>query len=186
MRGFAAALVVLPTLALSALVISAQTSAPLAGIQTALTGSWVGTLEYRDYSEPAGSTKRMKLPTWLHIEAAQANLRFLYVYDDGPAKTVSETEIVRIDPAAARYEVIDKDSKVKESYAIAGLAALRDGRGTLTLTGPGNESGAPVDVRTTIRIGRNIVEMTRETALSGQPFVFRHAYTMVRSTAPGS
>jgi len=75
----------------------------------------------------------------------------------GPAKTVTKEEV------------------------IPGLASVRDGRGTLVLTGPGN---APVHVRTTLRIGRNILEITRETAPKGQPFVFRRAYTMVRTVSP--
>ncbi len=32
-----------------------------------LVGDWVGVLEYRDYSEPLTSTKRVQLPTWLQI-----------------------------------------------------------------------------------------------------------------------
>ncbi len=32
-------------------------------LQPALSGDWVGVLEYRDYSEPAGSTKQVQLPT---------------------------------------------------------------------------------------------------------------------------
>ena len=170
------------TLVFSALLLTAQ-STPMPDLQRALAGSWAGTLEYRDYSEPATSVKRVKLPTWLAIEAAR-ELRFRYVYDDGPSKTVTELEVVRIDPVAARYQILGEDGKVKDEYSIAGLGSLREGRGTLTLSGPGTENGTPVDARTTIRIGRNILEIVRETAPHGQPFVFRHAYTMVRTSPP--
>lgn len=162
----------------------AQAPTSAANIQRALVGSWVGILEYRDFSEPANSTKRVKLPTWLTVEAAGADLRFRYIYDDGPAKTVTEVELVRIDTAKSRYRVVGEDHQVKDEYAISGLESLRGGRGTLTLSGAGVEDDAPVEVRTTMRIGRNILEIVRETSLPGQPFVFRHAYTMVRALAP--
>lgn len=159
-------------------------------LRGALIGSWAGTLEYRDYSEPATSTKRVKLPTWLSIEPAGTDLSLRYVYDDGPAKTVTETSLVRIDSAASSYAVLDQSGKIEDTYAIGGLGELRQGRGILTLTGTGTENNSPVAVRTTVRIGRNILEITRETAFPGhQPFNFRHAYTLVRAvpraSAPG-
>jgi hypothetical protein len=156
-------------------------AATAADLQNAMMGTWVGTLEYRDYAEPATSTKRVKLPTWLHVDPAGADLRFLYVYDDGPTKTVRETSLVRIDAGAGVYTVLDSEGKVENTYTIAGLEQLQAGRGTLTLTGKGTENDKPVDVRMTLRIGRNILEMMRETAVSGQPFSFRHAYTFVRA-----
>ncbi|MDP9049927.1 MAG: hypothetical protein M3O31_04275 [Acidobacteriota bacterium] len=155
-----------------------------AELKQALAGMWVGTLEYRDYSEPAESRKRVKLPTWLSVELAPGGLRFRYTYDDGPTKVVTDEEVVRIDTLAAHYETLGADGKVADSYSIAGLDALREGRGVLMLTGKGTENDATVDVRTTLRIGRNILEMTRETAAAGQPMSFRHAYTLVRSTVP--
>ncbi len=178
---------VLPLLILSALVFSMSAAPPeMSALQRALAGSWAGTLEYRDYSESAASSKRVKLPTWLDIEPVGADLRFRYVYDDGPTKTVTEMSIVRIDPATARYTASNRSGKVEDSYAIAGLDQLRQGRGTLILTGTGTENNAPVEVRTTLRIGRNILEITRETAAAGQPFAFRHAYLLVRTSPPAS
>jgi len=166
------------------LAISGLSAQNLTEIQRAVSGTWVGTLEYRDFSELATSSKRVRLPTWLKIEPSGSDLRFDYIYDDGPAKTVKETSLIRIDPAAARYTVLNEAGKVEDSYSIAGLSQLRSGRGSLTLTGAGTENGAAVEVRTTMRIGRNILEITRETAASGQPFTFRHAYTLVRATPP--
>ena len=154
-------------------------------LHRALAGSWAGVLEYRDYAEPSTSSKRVKLPTWLTIEPAGDALKFRYVYDDGPSKTVTETEVVQIDVATATYQVLTPDLKKKDAYDVAVLASLREGKGTHILSGPGTENNAPVNVRTTLRIGRNILEITRETAPPGQPFVFRHAYTLVRATAPG-
>lgn len=155
-----------------------------AELQRSLSGMWVGTLEYRDYSEPATSTKRVKLPTWLSVAAAEGVLRFHYVYDDGPTKVVTDEELIRIDAAAGTYDSRGADGKLEDSYSIAGLEQLHDGRGVLVLTGKGTENNAPAEVRTTMRIGRNILEMTRETAAAGQPLTFRHAYTFVRAAAP--
>lgn len=155
-------------------------------LRGALVGSWVGTLEYRDYSEPATSVKRVKLPTWLTIAPSASDLNFFSIYDDGPEKTVTETSRISIDSVASRYDVMDAQGKVQESYSIAGLAELRNGRGTLILTGKGTENNAPVAVRLTIRISRNILEILRETAASGQPFTFRHAYTLIRESPPTS
>ena len=173
--------------------VRAQGSAPQAGtapaeqqkaLDAALAGEWTGTLEYRDYSEPAGSTKRVKLPTWLSIAEEGGGLRFRYIYDDGPGKTVTDSEQVAIDVGAARYSVTPAGGKNQESYAISGLEQLKQGRGTITLNGSGIESNAPTQVRLTIHIGRNLLEILRETASPGQPLAFRHAYTFVRSAAP--
>jgi len=154
-------------------------------LRDALVGEWVGTLEYRDYSEPATSTKRVKLPTWLKVEPAQGtDLRFRYIYDDGPTKTVKEVSVIGIDTSNSLYTISDLAGKIEDSYTISGLAQLRSGHGTLTLTGKGTENKVLVEVRTTLRIGRNILEITRETAAPGQPFAFRHAYTFVRAAEP--
>lgn len=153
-------------------------------LQKAMTGTWVGTLEYRDFSEPAASTKRVKLPAWLTVEAKGNDLLFHYIYDDGPSKVVTEDSVVRIDTNAATYAVSDKADKPGDTYAITGLGQLREGRGTLTLTGPGTENDAKVEVRTTLKIGRNIIEITRETRANGQPYAFRHSYTFVRAAVP--
>ena len=162
----------------------AQVSSAVADMKRAITGSWVGTLEYRDYKEPASSTKRVKLPTWLTVEAAGADLRFRYTYDDGPGKTVVEVDLVRIADDGSKYKILGKDASVKDSYAITGVNSLRDGKGVLTLSGHGSENDVPVNARTTLRVGRNLLEIIRETGAEGQPFAFRHAYTLVRATAP--
>ena len=62
----------------------------------ALLGDWIGVLEYRDYSEPATSTKRVQLPTWLTIAPAGSSQTWHYLYDDGPSKTVEETDTIKV------------------------------------------------------------------------------------------
>jgi len=150
-------------LALPLVAFAAQAPA-LSDVQAALVGAWTGTLEYRDYSEPETSTKRVKLPTWLTVEAAGADLHLHFVYDDGPGKTVIGNESVHFDAAAT--------------------AMLKEGRGLAIVTGTGTENDKPVRTQTTWRIGRNILEILEETAPEGKPLAFRHAYTFVRATPP--
>jgi hypothetical protein len=173
-------LVLLPSCLIEQIPIAQQAAKE---IDAALVGAWAGTLEYRDYSEPPTSNKRVKLPTWLSVSNAGDNLLFEYVYDDGPSKTVKESSLVHIDMVSAVYTTTDSTGKL-HTYKIAGSDQLRSGRGVLTLTGVGAENGKPVGVRTTLRIGRNILEVMRETASTGQAFTFRHSYTMVRTAAP--
>jgi hypothetical protein len=59
---------------------------PARDMALALTGEWAGYLEYRDYSEPPTSTKRVQLPMWLTVRSNAAGLSFHYIYDDGPPR----------------------------------------------------------------------------------------------------
>lgn len=163
---------------------TAQTPTPATQqheIHTALTGEWTGVLEYRDYQ----SDGRVKLPTWLRITPQADGLRFAYIYDDGPTKTVIESSQVTIDPAKATYTTQSETGKPDPS-TISGLEKLKNGRGTLILTGKGTDNDKPADVRTTLRISRNLLEIIREVKVPGEEYKFRHAYTFTRSTAPST
>lgn len=162
-----------------------QATRPSTALQDAIGGKWVGTLEYRDYSEPAGSTKRVQLPTWLTIQPAPEGTCFDYVYDDGPTKTVTEHHTVLVDLTQRTYKVIDKDS-VAESYSISGLDKLNAGRGVLVLTGDGKDANQPAEIRTTLTIRRNLLSWLEEVrpAKTDAPFVFRHRYTFTRAEPP--
>lgn len=153
-------------------------------IQRSLSGNWAGVLEYRDFSEPPTSTKRTRLPTWVSVEPAGEYLRFRYTYDDGPNKIATSTEVVQFDAVAARYQIRGEDGSAQDTARIQGLESLKEGRGTLVLNGDGVENDAKVKVRTTFRIGRNILEITRESGPDGAPLAFRHAYVLVRSAVP--
>ena len=83
----------------------AQTQSDLA---QALASDWAGFLEYRDYSEPPTSTKRVQLPTWLSIAPTSAGQSWHYIYDDGPNKTAEETDLVAFHPADSAYSESDK------------------------------------------------------------------------------
>lgn len=172
---------------------TAPTSGPQASLEAsdpltrALVGQWTGLLIYRDYSEPASSTKRVQLPTWLTISRQPEGLRLKFVYDDGPNKTVTSESTLVLDTHAATYSVLGTDGTV-ERYSIGGLQQLKDGRGTLLLSGPGTDNSKPAEVRTTWTIGRNILSWLEEVkpSGSGEAFVFRHQYTLVRSQPPSA
>ncbi len=54
-------------------------SAVQSQLTAALVGRWTGVLEYRDFSEPPTSQKRVQLPTWLTIRNQPQGLGFEYV-----------------------------------------------------------------------------------------------------------
>jgi hypothetical protein len=154
-------------------------------LQQALIGNWTGVLEYRDYSEPATSTKRVQLPTWLSITPANSALTWHYLYDDGPTKTVEETDTITFDPTASTYSESD-NNKPPQPFKVTGYANLRSGRGQLVLLGSGTDNDKPAETRTTLTIRRNLLTILEETrpANSTDPFAFRHSFTFTRATPP--
>lgn len=144
-------------------------------------------LEYRDYSEPATSTKRVQLPTWLNIRPATEGVFLEYTYDDGPNKTVFSHSALDVDLPKRTYKVLGTDA-VLEAYTITNPETLKDGRGTLILTGPGTDNKLPAEIRTTWTIRRNLLSWLEEVrpAGSADPFTFRHRYTFTRADPPKS
>jgi hypothetical protein len=152
-------------------------------IATGLLGSWVGTLEYRDYSD----NSRQKIATLLRIYADKEGrgLIFRYVYDDGPTKVIQDQDLVSVDEQKALYSISSPDGKSGSDYTVTGLKDLHpDGTGTLILLGKGTENNAAVDVREKLQIQRNRFTILRESKLPGQSFLFRHEYDFVRVSAP--
>lgn len=148
-------------------------------IDAALLGSWVGTLEYRDYSD----NSRQRLGTLLNVsrDKASGRLVFRYVYDDGPKKVVQESEQLEVDEANSTYTVFPSDKKAPNVYAIEGLKKLKaTGFGTIHLFGKATENDAAVEIRETISIGAEKFSILRESKLPGQSFLFRHQFVFTR------
>ncbi len=169
---------------------SAQSTAIAAAQQTgtelqqAMAGAWTGVLEYRDYSEPDTSTRRVKLPTWLSVGSSDTTLTFHYIYDDGPHKVVDETITLSFDVAGSTLQITNDKGRV-ETYKVDGYNTLRNGRGDLTLLGPTIDNNRPAECRIVIGVRRNLltwVEEVRPTSLI--PFAFRHSYTFTRAQTP--
>ena len=170
----------------------APTTTPAAtALEDALSGSWTGYLEYRDYSEPATSTKRVQLPTWLTVTPTSAGLAFRYIYDDGPGKILDERNTVILDPAKATWTEVEAGHP-NQVWHIAGLESLKSGHGTLTLTSTGTDDDKPAELRITLTVRRNLIEFLQEVRPvptqpdSQAPFAFRHLYRFIRSAAPAA
>ena len=144
-------------------------------------GDWAGTLEYRDFTTNAQTF----LPTWLTLTPSPdgTTIKFHYVYDDGPTKTVTEDATLTFSPANAKATLTS--GKAAETYDVQGLPDfLKQGRGTLLLTGTVKENNHPVDVRLTLTLRRNLYTLRKETHPAGEPFKFRDAYTFTRTVPP--
>lgn len=164
-----------------AIVVAQQTGQEL---QQAMAGDWTGILEYRDYSEPATSLKRVKLPTWLSITSTADRLKLHYIYDDGPTKTVDETLFISFDVAGSTLQITNDKGRV-ETYKVDGYDRLRDGRGDLIVLGPTIDNNRPAECRITISVRRNLLTWTEEVRPTSQiPFAFRHSYIFTRAEAP--
>lgn len=167
------------------LAVGGTSSAPLVQnaspepIYTALTGAWVGALEYRHYS----SNARVFLPTILDIRRVKnsPSLALHYIYDDGPAKVVQDNETVTIDPAMATYTIVSADGKETNKDTLMGGSAFRKSRrGRLVRLGKGEENGKAVDVRTTLTVSADSLTILKETGPPGGSLVFRDKYRLTR------
>lgn len=183
------ALILLGSLLLPATLPAQTTAAAVATqtgteLQSAMSGDWTGVLEYRDYSEPATSTKRVKLPTWLNVKQTTTGLTFHYIYDDGPNKVVDETLNISFDVAGSTLRITNDKGHV-ETYKVDGYNGLRNGRGDLTILGPTIDNDRPAECRITIGVRRNLLTWNEEVRPTSQvPFAFRHSYVFTRAQAP--
>ena len=148
-------------------------------LYAALSGEWTGQLEYRDFQ----TDERVLLPTWLEVKPTVDGrmLQFIYVYDDGPTKTVTEQSTVAIDPASHRFGITSDRDHSTQTYEIDEHVGLNGANRTrLILTGKGTENDKPVDVRITVTVDRNMYQFKKETRLAGQEFAFRDGYVFTR------
>jgi hypothetical protein len=145
-------------------------------------GSWTGVLEYRDFQ----SDKMVRLPTWLEVQTSlRGPLHLTYIYDDGPTKTVVERSTITLDAEANTYTVSSDRDHSSDTYHVSGYQdLLAKGQGVLTMTGTGQESEKPVDVRITLTIGRNLYTFRKETREAGHDFRMRDEYVLVRRDPP--
>ncbi len=144
----------------------------------AFVGSWVGTLEYRDYSDDS----REKLGTLLRIYRPKGSSSwvFRYVYDDGPKKVLQESQTVTLDWTHHKYVSTSEDGKDIDTYDVDGSNLKPDGTGTIVLRGKGTENRLPVEIRQTLTISDNHLDILRESQIKGQEFKFRHRYSFTR------
>ncbi len=142
-------------------------------LSDALEGSWIGTLDYRDY----GDDGRVVLSTRLEVDG----LGLSWSHDDGPGKTVLSEETWSFDPSGQNMTI--RDGKSLSTSRIVEFRKSADGALTLVLDGAATENGAPVLSRSIITLDRGRLRLTQMTRTSGAPFLMRHSYEMRR---PGS
>lgn len=179
-RGVAADMLVVPTLAdfeagrdraLEVARVLGTPAAPLeaaTALTTALAGNWAGTLDYRDY----GNDGRVTLPTLM-----QANgLSIAWTFDDGPGKTVKDSERWSFSPDGRALTITS--GKSSEAMVVAELRRSPSGALTLVADGSGTENGRKVIVRTILTRSGDQLRLTRMSRTSGQPFIMRHSYQL--------
>lgn len=179
-RGVAADVLVVPTLAdfeagrdraLDVARALDTPAAPLdatAALTRALAGHWAGTLDYRDY----GNDGRVTLPTLM----TATGLAIAWTFDDGPGKTVKDSETWSVGPDGRTLTITS--GKHAETMAIAELRRSPDGALTLVADGRGEENGVTVMVRTILTRDKDMLRLTRMSRTAGQPFIMRHSYQL--------
>ena len=159
---------------------AAGAAAQPAAYVSALTGSWKGTLEYRDYR----SDRRVTLPTTLLVTPSADGLTLAYTYDDGPGKTVRSTERITIGGDGSTYRVQNGAGTYDATFAAVGLREFGKGTNTVVLVGTGTENDKPVDIRITVKIDGDGFAMLRESRLSGADWLYRNQYQFKRDAGP--
>ena len=149
-----------------------------ANFHAALSGSWQGTLEYRDYQDPE---KRVILPTLLEAESSADHSAFLlaFTYDDGPSKKVRTTDILTLDPLARTLDWFWGYGK----NTTRGQLNAESKPGHLVLVGPGEDGDRPAQIRLTLDYTATAIFILKEISVEGAPFAFRHRYTLTRRTS---
>jgi hypothetical protein len=140
-------------------------------------GSWRGTLEYRDYRDPA---KRVTLPTLLHVTGRidSAGARLHFVYDDGPGKTVVEDDRLQLDERLpdARWR---SGTDHVQRYMVQSRSSTGNSR-TVVLEGEGSDDNRPATIRETMTAGASTLRILKEVRF-GTAFEFRHEYRFTRT-----
>ena len=152
-------------------------------VYATLVGRWQGRLEYKDYKDPS---RRVTLPTLLVVSrsADSTYLTLSYTYDDGPGKTVKESDRFTLDPAGKTLTWGSESDASRPSYAVRTYEAGAPGRATrLVLEGEGKDNDQPASIRTSFVIGLNKLQILKETRPSGgsAEFGFRHRYDLTRT-----
>ena len=151
----------------------------LPALLSRLTGTWSGTLEYRDYQTEG----RVTLPTLMQATRAPdgASLNVRFTYDDGPGKTVYGGFRLALDTKEAIASKTEDDGHPDLFRVIGDLTATGPEPRILVLWGRGTENGQAVAVRETLKVSANTYDLLRETRPKGQGvFQFRHAYHFTR------
>lgn len=153
---------------------------PGAALLAAMQGRWTGALEYVDYQPPHAM---VRLPTRLLVTAeAPRAVRLDFTYDDGPGKTVRESESFALDDGATgvTWGAVKQPADARARYSVQGLRRLPGGALELVCERQGEDGHKPATIRETLRLTGGEWQLRREVSFAGGAFSLRHRYLLVR------
>jgi len=140
----------------------------------AATGTWAGTLTYRDYQKPDRTVSLKTVMTATLV--APDELALYYVFDDGPGKTVYSYERMTFDLAAHRVlwsSGISKPSRME--YVITAHSA-KEGRHALAF-----ETTQDAETQTyALEFSAKDWLLTKHESSEGQEKVLRSKYELMK------
>jgi hypothetical protein len=139
-----------------------------ATLADALSGSWSGTLDYRDY----GNDGRVVLPTKLDA----SSLKLSWVFDDGRANTVRSMESWTISQDGQKLIVNEGD--MQSESLIVEFDVDEKGGLTMVADGQSEENGQVVSSRMIVSRLSNTLRVTQMIRKKGEPFLLRHSYEL--------
>ena len=138
-----------------------------------LIGHWKGALEYVDYQPPH---RTVRLPTVLEVSSDGAGgQRWVFTYDDGPGKTVVDTELL-----ALRADTLSWGDAKKPAAEHTRFAVTRNGAQLVALT-EGSDDDKPATLRETFEIHPDSFCIVKDVRSSGSTFTLRHRYDFSRT-----
>jgi hypothetical protein len=175
LRVLRAAIVLVPCAALS---LRAQT-VPSEHVHGAMTGHWVGTLEYQDYSKP---NSRVTLPTILDIsERPKGGVSIRFTYDDGPGKTVTGEDYFVLSDDQTNVDWTGLKETEPEIFKVMSFNANDAIRVlTLVMEREGEDNRAPATIRETMTLTEGELTLLKEYRPKGSDFLFRHVFKLKR------
>ncbi len=143
-------------------------------------GAWVGTLEYKDYSQP---DRRVTLPTRLSATLAASNaLALHYVFDDGPGKVVHSYERLEINLDARS---VTWSGTTPSDTQVCTLESSEETGGGLVVVALWRNPAKPGSFeRYRIALGEDAIEISKEDGGDPAALSFRDRYVFRRPQAP--
>jgi hypothetical protein len=181
LRVLRAALVLATVFALvpvGALPVYAQ-DVPSDHVHAAMTGHWVGTLEYQDYSKP---NSRVTLPTILDIaERPKGGVSIRFTYDDGPGKTVTGEDYFVLSADQSNVDWTGLKETEPEIFKVMSFDANDAIRVlTLVMQREGDDNNAPATIRESMTLTEGELTLLKEYRPKGSDFLFRHVFKLKR------
>lgn len=164
----------------SALSLPSQAAPRRNALHAALAGQWSGALRYRDYQD---STRFVSLPTLLAGTPAgdSSSVQLVFTYDDGPGKTVKETDTFALD--ASGKTLVWGASNAKRPPSRFAVQTFRDKPFTLVVEMTGEDDDRPARIRETISVDGTQLRILKEVRFAtASAWLFRHEYRLTRTS----